>query len=115
VKRWLPFILLIFLAALMSVFMFLVGREDPYRPRTGDPGIVYQEACARCHGASGEGSAILYPGLARNRDNPEEVTAIVREGATFMPAFPNIPDSVLSGLADYVARKGYLKSSQEDL
>jgi len=99
-KRWFPFLILIALVIILSIYMFLVDQKDFYIPGSSVPDIVYQEACARCHGKNGEGSAILYPGLSGNRDNPAEVRNIVRNGASFMPAFPNIPDSILTGLAE---------------
>ena len=113
--RWIPFTALILLAAVVSVFVFLVDQTDQYTPESADPGTVYSEACARCHGERGEGSAWLYPALSGNRDDAQEVIEIVRRGATFMPSFPNIPDSILSRLAGYVAQKSYLENAHSDL
>jgi len=111
-KRWIPSILLISFVVVLSLYMFVIDQVDTYIPNTTDPVVVYREACARCHGEKGEGSAILYPALSGQHDIPEDVRRIVREGATFMPSFPNIPDSVLSGLAEYIARKKYLIGDQ---
>ena len=114
-RRWIPFILLISFVVVMSLYMFVIDQVDTYSPETTDPAVVYREACARCHGEKGEGSAILYPALSGQHDIPEDVQRIVRKGATFMPSFPNIPDSVLAGLAEYIAGKKYLNGNQGDL
>jgi len=114
-KRWALFIFLISLVAILSLYLFLVDQTDMYIPDVADPAVVYGEACARCHGESGQGGGILYPGLSGNRDSPDEVQHIVRNGASFMPAFPNIPDTVLVRLAEYVARKKYLQRDHGDL
>ncbi len=114
-KRWILFIFLISLVVILSLYLFLADQTDLYIPNDADPAVVYGEACARCHGESGEGAGILYPALSGNRNRPEEVQDIVRKGASFMPAFPNIPDTVLAGLAEYVAQKKYLQKDHGDL
>ena len=114
-RRWIPFIVLISFIVVLSLYMFVIDQVDTYSPKTTEPAVVYREACARCHGEKGEGSAILYPALSGQHDIPEDVLRIVRKGATFMPSFPNIPDSVLAGLAEYIAGKKYLNGNQGDL
>ena len=94
---------------ILSFFMIFRGQSDEYVPTTSDPAVVYREACVRCHGADGKGQGPLYPDLLEAYMEKEAVLNIVRNGEMFMPAFPNIPDSTLNRLADFMSNKEFLK------
>ena len=108
-KRWLPFILLILTAIFFSVYFFLFDRINLYKPQTSNPAVIYREACADCHGAKGEGSGLFYPELQGIALTAKEIKQFVRNGALLMPSFPNIPDSVLQKLSEYISDEKYLK------
>ena len=106
-KRWYPFIILIIAIFFLVNFLLFTGQDDDYIPEISDPSFVYQQACVRCHGERGEGEGLLYPDLSQETLAEEEVFNIVRNGEFFMPAFPNIPDSTLNNLAEYVVNKEF--------
>jgi mono/diheme cytochrome c family protein len=64
---------------------------------------VFQDNCARCHGASGQGFA-SYPPLQDNGLTPEQIKHIIRFGQGNMPPFPNIPEPGLTQLAEFVSQ-----------
>jgi cytochrome c551/c552 len=108
-RKWLPFIVLLLVIVGMLGFMLVTGQTDDYIPLTSDPAIVYKEACAECHGEKGKGEGPLYADLADEYMEKEGVVEIVRNGDLFMPAFPNIPDSTLNRLAEYVANREFVE------
>ena len=107
-RKWFPFIILITAVFLLVLFLIFTGRVNDYTPTTSDPAVLYREVCVACHGMQGEGESFLYPDLANELIDEEEVIDIVRDGALFMPAFPNIPDSTLKKLAAYIGQKKFL-------
>jgi mono/diheme cytochrome c family protein len=107
VKRWIPFTGLILTALITSIYFFLSGQTNDYRPLTSDPAVIYLEVCAECHGERGEGNGLLYPGLGQKEISRKDVIEIIREGAWLMPAFPQIPDTTLRKLSRYIKEKGF--------
>jgi mono/diheme cytochrome c family protein len=106
-KRWYPFIILITAVFLLVNYLIFTAKVNDYTPTTSDPAVIYREVCVECHGKGGEGEGFLYPDLAKELIDEKEVIEIVRNGALFMPAFPNIQDSTLRKLSDYVANKKF--------
>jgi len=104
-KKWFPFILLIIAISILSFFLILSKNTDDYVPTSANSAQIYHEACARCHGEDGRGTRILYPGLLEDSFSDEEVIRIVKKGRLLMPSFPQIPDSTLKNLANYVTGK----------
>lgn len=84
------------------IVLSLFGGVDHYTPTTDDPAVIFQEACARCHGERGVGDEGIGPRLAGRRDSVEEVRERVIEGEGRMPRFPNIRGAALENLAVYV-------------
>jgi mono/diheme cytochrome c family protein len=107
-RRWFPFIALVVLAVVSTVFL-LTGGVSEYRPVRADAKIIYREACAECHGTSKSTGNLWSPELADEILTVNEVKIIVREGTWRMPAFPMIADSVLDSLAVYVAEKRFVE------
>jgi cytochrome c553 len=107
-RRLLPFFLLV--AAVVSSIIYFLGfaHSSDYIPENSIPKIIFNKACAECHGQGGEGE-LLYPALNNRVISEEEVMEAVQNGTFLMPAFPNIKDSTLKKLAKYVAERGYLK------
>jgi hypothetical protein len=106
-KKWMPFIILIVAIFILVNYLLFTGQDDTYVPKTSDPSIVYQEACAECHGEKGTGKGFLYPDLVHEYLEEEAIIHIVRNGDFFMPSFPHIPDSTLKKLSSYVAQKEF--------
>jgi cytochrome c551 len=107
-KRWVLFIILITSALILSVYFYLFKQNNHYQPQTSNPEIIYKEACADCHGDTGESENLLYPDLVRNKHAPKDIIEKIKNGGFLMPAFPNIVDSTLNILVIYVAEKKYL-------
>jgi len=109
VKRWLPFIVIILIALIMSLYMFLNSPKSDYKPTTDKPTQIYREACSSCHGVQGQGEGLLFPALTGERLKFERVEKIVVGGALFMPAFKYIKGDTLSALARYILAKDFVK------
>lgn len=76
--------------------------EDPVWPKT--PGkIVYEQNCAQCHGTNLMGISVSPPlrGL-RHRLTDAQVTDQVRQGRNGMPAHPQMSETDLKSLLDYL-------------
>ena len=76
--------------------------DDPRAPKT--PGqLVFEQACAQCHGANRLGLG-MYPPLRglRHRLSEAEVIRQIREGKNAMPAHPDMPASDLAALVDFL-------------
>ncbi len=87
---------------LISVFRDEDPPDDPTAPPT--PGRrVYAAACASCHGPTLLGMGVAPPlrGL-RFRLADDEVIKQVRTGKNGMPAFPNLSETDLKALLDYL-------------
>jgi len=83
------------------VVLSLYSGVDNYQPDTDDPAVIFQEACARCHGEGGRGGDVG-PRLAGRGEEPEEVVEQVQEGKGRMPRFPNLGGHALRNLSAYV-------------
>ncbi|MFQ5911680.1 MAG: c-type cytochrome [Nitrospinota bacterium] len=74
---------------------------DTIIPSSDRGQTVYAEACARCHGAGGEGIGRVPPFRGKVLA-PEVVAVIVRVGRGYMPRFPDIRGRALDNLSKYV-------------
>ena len=90
--------------AFLSVLIVLsvLGGQDNYTPTTDNAAVIFEEACARCHGPKGLGGDTKGPRLAGRAVNRDEAKRQVVEGHGRMPRFPNIGGGALENLADYV-------------
>jgi len=71
----------------------------------GSPGAqVYQTQCAMCHGPDRAGAPPAFPSLVDvlKRLSVQQVTDNVKKGNGRMPSFPNIDDTHLNALLDYL-------------
>lgn len=76
--------------------------DDPQAPKT--PGqLVFEQACAQCHGVNRLGLG-MYPPLRglRHRMPETEVIRQIREGKNAMPAHPDMPAADLEALVDFL-------------
>ena len=85
----------------VSLVQGIPSPEDAYRPNTLDGSIIYLEACAKCHGAQGEGTALAPPLRGRSL-KPERIWKQVKSGTGRMPKFPNITAEALNNLSIHV-------------
>ena len=67
-------------------------------------GQLYLTRCASCHGDDMAGTAGAIPSLLalRGRSKPEDVAAMIQQGAGRMPAFPGLSAAQRNGIAEYV-------------
>lgn len=64
---------------------------------------LYLRECAGCHGENLAGNPPSMPALAGTKKTRDEVTAIVRAGAGRMPSFPNLSQTDVSAIAQFIA------------
>jgi len=65
---------------------------------------VYENQCAMCHGVDRAGQPPAFPSLVDvlSRLSVQQVTSNIKNGNGRMPSFPNIDDSKLAGLIEYL-------------
>ena len=97
---------------LISVFRDDDPPDDPTAPKT--PGrLVYEKACMQCHGPTRLGIGVCPPlrGL-RHRLDADTIRKQVREGRNAMPGVPDMTETDLAALVDYLLlRDGSAKPS----
>lgn len=72
---------------------------------SSDPGEqVYQSQCAMCHGVNRAGAPPAFPSLVDvlSRLTPQKVADNVKNGKGRMPSFPNIDDTQMKALIEYL-------------
>lgn len=106
IKKWLPFILLLFIAIISSVYLLTYSQPSNYQPLTDDPRQIYREACAPCHGLKGQGNGLLYPAFKANLEK-ENISKAITKGSFLMPAFPNIKGDTLQVLIRFIENEVY--------
>jgi quinoprotein glucose dehydrogenase len=87
---------------MISVFRDDDPPEDLSKPKT--PGrIVYETACAQCHGPNRMGIGVAPPlrGL-RSRFKDSDIVRQIRTGKNGMAAFPNMSDTDVKAVTDYL-------------
>jgi mono/diheme cytochrome c family protein len=90
--------------------------DDPGPAVAVDPGVIYAQMCARCHGSDGRGDAEIKKTLqVRNFHDPafqsrattEEIVRVVMAGKGQMPAFgASLSLPKMQSLSGYVRRLG---------
>ena len=70
---------------------------DTYVPSSRNGRTIYLEACAKCHGVSGEGTA-LAPSLRGRNVDPNRIRERIQAGTGRMPKFPNLRGEALNRL-----------------
>jgi quinoprotein glucose dehydrogenase len=65
---------------------------------------IYQTNCANCHGDDRSGAPPQIPALTGmgGRKSPQEIAAVIRQGAGRMPSFPNLSPADVTAVAQYV-------------
>ena len=76
---------------------------------------LYQQQCAICHGVNRAGSPPAFPSLVEidRRLSINQLTDTVRHGKGRMPSFPNIDDTKLANLLDYLRTPVEADASKE--
>jgi cytochrome c553 len=90
--------------------------DDPGLPVPVDPGLIYAQMCARCHGADGHGDPQIKLTLpVRNFSDPsfqaratnDEIARVIMTGKGQMPAFGGLLSTPkIQALSGYVRRLG---------
>ena len=89
-------------ALIVSLVQGIPSPEDAYRPTTVSGKDVFLEACAKCHGVTGEGSG-LAPSLKGRGLSVAHIQQRVKFGTGKMPSFPNIDGEALKNLSQFVS------------
>jgi hypothetical protein len=102
VKKWVPFFMILLIALTTFINMVLFS-ENPYKPVTDDPLIIYYEACSSCHGDEGISNSFIYPSLLTGK-YPDKlfIKRKITEGGWLMPRFNNIKGDTLINLVELV-------------
>jgi quinoprotein glucose dehydrogenase len=87
-----------------STEMAWLGGLDPVTSGTNRGEQIYRQQCAMCHGVDRAGSPPTFPSLVDIDEvlGADEVTDVILNGAGRMPSFPNLDDSDLAALLDYL-------------
>ena len=64
--------------------------------------FVYQNYCQACHGPNRTGVPPLFPTLIGSKKTREEMASGIRNGQGLMPAFPQLSNSQVDAVVDYV-------------
>jgi len=110
-------------AAALALSSCTTPGDDPGPPLPVDPGAIYAQMCARCHGVDGRGDPELKKTLpVRNFADPEfqsraaasteELQRTIMAGRGQMPAFGGILSAPkIQSLSGYVRRLGRAPAS----
>ena len=92
------------IALLMTTLLTLLAAcSRSYTPNTEATGRdIFLEACAECHKAENKDLPGMIFALSTPKANLAYITYKVHEGSLTMPKFPNIRDTQLQTLSDYV-------------
>lgn len=74
-----------------------------YKPTTKNPKIIYQEACAWCHGSDFDGT-VSGPSLVKDELEISRIRKMLVDGNQKMPRFKYLKGDTLESLIDYVAK-----------
>jgi mono/diheme cytochrome c family protein len=89
--------------ALLSLALSGCSGSNDFKPTAGmDSMVIYTNACASCHGDSGQGKFGFLLKLSGTDAATEAITEKITKGGHLMPAFPNISQQEAEGLAAYI-------------
>lgn len=93
-------------ALVAGAFCISADAQQSSRYRYADGKEVYERICQACHMPTGQGAAGAgaYPALAGNPklENPLYIVAVVLNGLKSMPAFADLSDEEIAGVANYI-------------
>ncbi|MET0028487.1 MAG: cytochrome c [Candidatus Thiodiazotropha sp.] len=76
---------------------------NDYKPGGGlDGKAMFSQACASCHGESGNGKFGFLLKIAGTDESTEEIVGKIANGGSIMPAFPNISHDEAQSIALYL-------------
>ena len=108
-RRWLPFVGILVIVFISSIYLFYTQQHSVYVPQTDNPAQIYQEACASCHGENGEGTGLFYPALTEEEFTVQKIRKYITTGELFMPAFSHIHGDTLDSLIQFIYNREYKK------
>lgn len=111
ILKWLPFGFIVTTVIISSVYLLLAEGDNPYRPNTDSPAVIYREACMHCHGDQGRGNGLLYSAFDYSELDTTKIKLKIKQGSFMMPSFSNINSDTLSNISRYIFEKGFLKNS----
>jgi glucose dehydrogenase len=87
-----------------STEMAWLGGLDPVSSADGAGEQIYRQQCAICHGVNRAGAPPTFPSLVdvEKRLGAVKVTSNIRNGTGRMPSFPNLGDSQIGALLEYL-------------
>jgi mono/diheme cytochrome c family protein len=89
--------------SLLALILSGCSGSNDFEPAAGMDGLdIYANACASCHGESGQGKFGFLLKLAGTDVNPEDISAKIINGGKLMPAFPNINQQQAEQVAAYL-------------
>lgn len=76
---------------------------------------IYRQQCAICHGVDRAGSPPAFPSLVNveERLGKEKITADIHNGTGRMPSFPNLDESSLAALLEYLRTPAAVTAPRE--
>jgi mono/diheme cytochrome c family protein len=102
--RWIALSIVGLIAVFFLAYLlhYISGINSDYEAETTDGRLIFQQACASCHGVQGEGTFKGKPlaGLGLPVDYIKD--AVTDGRGAKMPAFPGIHGEALEQLAQYV-------------
>jgi len=110
-KRWLPFLFIISIIIFLVIYLNFNKQVINYHPKTEAPEVMYREACQYCHGTSGQGTGLLYPGFDSEDLTKESIRNMIKNGGLLMPAYPYITGDTLQVLVNYIFEQKYKEPS----
>jgi glucose dehydrogenase len=81
-----------------------IGGLEPVTAGGSTGERLYRQQCAVCHGITRAGSPPAFPSLVdvESRLTTEKITANIHTGTGRMPSFPNLDESKITALLDYL-------------
>lgn len=88
-----------------GLILLLFACSRAYTPTSDANGEkIFQEACAECHKADNKDTPGMVFRLNQQTANLAYITEKVHSGSKLMPGFPNIPETKMQTLTDYVLK-----------
>lgn len=104
--RWIALSIVGLIAVLFLAYLlrYISGIKSDYVAETTDGKLIFQQACAVCHGVQGEGTFKGRPLSGRGLPVEFVKEAVTDGRGAKMPAFPGINGEALEQLARFVNR-----------